>query len=203
MLTVVCTNVGTTYGVEYVVKLQAMVARHLSIPHRFCCLTDDPGRYADYPQITALKEQTGNQGWWCKIGIYHRANGFTGRVLYLDLDVIPVQDLAPMLPPDGYWVIRDWLEPEVFNSSLILFTAEEYYYLADQHTWRDKGTSKTDQHYMAKHVKNPNFWNPQEVVSYKFDHCEEGPPPEARIVIFHGYPKPHHFSQGWVKEAWG
>ena len=178
-----------------------MVARHLLLPHRFYCLTDNPSRYSDYPQITALKEQTGNQGWWCKIGMFHRANGFAGRVLYLDLDVIPIKDLAPLITDDGFWVIQDWLEPQTFNSSLILFTAEEHYSLADKHTWRDRGFFKTDQHYITKHIKNPEFWDKKQVVSYKLDHCETTPPEDARIVIFHGYPKPHHLG-GWVKEAW-
>ena len=39
---VACVRTGKRYGVEYVARLKAGVARHLTMPHRFMCLTDRP-----------------------------------------------------------------------------------------------------------------------------------------------------------------
>ena len=41
-LTVACLKWGRKYGVDYVNILRDMVRRHLAVPHRFVCLTDDP-----------------------------------------------------------------------------------------------------------------------------------------------------------------
>lgn len=73
MLKVVCLNTGNYLGrgAEYVASLRRMVARHLTIPHEFVCLTE-----AD---ISA-------QGWWGKLELVQRRWG--GWVLYLDLDVV-------------------------------------------------------------------------------------------------------------------
>jgi hypothetical protein len=35
-------------------------------------------------------------------------------------------------------------------------------------------------------------------VSYKRDRCEDGPPPKACVVSFHGRPKPGDITHGWV-----
>ena len=41
MATILCMKWGTKYGPEYVNRLHSMVRRHLTIPHRFVCLTDN------------------------------------------------------------------------------------------------------------------------------------------------------------------
>ena len=41
MATILCMKWGKKYGPEYVNRLHSMVSRHLTIPHRFVCLTDD------------------------------------------------------------------------------------------------------------------------------------------------------------------
>ena len=48
MATILCMKWGTKYGPEYVNRLHSMVRRHLTIPHRFVCLTDNrEGLHAD------------------------------------------------------------------------------------------------------------------------------------------------------------
>ena len=41
-INVLCVRFGNKYGQEYVVKLRNMVERHLNVPYKFWCLTDDP-----------------------------------------------------------------------------------------------------------------------------------------------------------------
>ena len=40
------------------------------------------------------------------------------------------------------------------------------------------------------------------IVSYKADKCDKAPPEGARIVCFHGQPKPHNCGAPWVAAAW-
>lgn len=200
MLTVICTNVGTRYSIEYTHILYAMCQRYVPAMQRFVVLTDDVSRYAN-AAFEALQVPPGLEGWWAKIAIHNRQYGFTGRMLYLDLDMVLVQDVSPLVYPKGFWTIQDWLEPSCYNSSVMLFTPEEYYFLFDQFTWRDKGTFKTDQHYLTKHVPEAHLFDRHQVVSYKSDACENNFPEAARIVVFHGYPKPHQCN-GWVKVYW-
>ena len=40
--TVACLKWGTRYSADYVNNLRAMVARNLTVAHRFLCITDDP-----------------------------------------------------------------------------------------------------------------------------------------------------------------
>jgi hypothetical protein len=42
--------------------------------------------------------------------------------------------------------------------------------------------------------------HPGEFVSYK-THCTKGVPDGARVVCFHGRPRPHEVG-GWVKDYW-
>jgi hypothetical protein len=68
-----------TFSREYADKLRSAVARHLTIPHVFRCLTDRPERDYDIPL---------RQVW-----------PFTGPTLYLDLDTLVLGDITWMVKP--------------------------------------------------------------------------------------------------------
>ncbi len=197
-VTITCVNVGTKFAPEYVHKLRNMARRHLTLPHEFVCFTDHPENYpgADF---RVEKELSGHPGWWAKLGLFNSENGLKGRVLYLDLDVVIVRSIDGLIAPGGFWILKDWLDGG-YNSSAILFDAGKHTNLYTQFSWRDMGL-KTDQHYIAHKLKDVHFFDPAQVVSYKHDHCEKTFPDAARIVVFHGYPKPPDCS-GWVKEYW-
>lgn len=197
-ITVACVNVGIKFAPEYVHKLHGMVQRHLTLPHEFICFTDKPERYEGVP-FQVRKELSGHPGWWAKIGLFNSENGLRGRVLYLDLDIVIVRNINALIAPGGFWILRDWLDGG-YNSSVMLFDGGKYAFLYEQFSWRDMGL-KTDQHYIAHKLKDVHFFDPKQVVSYKHDHCEDGIPDDARIIVFHGYPKPPDCG-GWVREHW-
>ena len=58
----------------------------------------------------------------------------------------------------------------------------------------------SDQEFIRDHAV-PDYWPEGLIQSYKMDHCIESPG-AARIVVFHGHPKPHEIWDGWVKETW-
>ena len=84
MLTVCCVKWGDKYPAEYVHKLQNGVSRHLTIPHRFVCFTDDPAGL----ECETKPLPDGLDGWWNKVWLFKRGL-FDDRVIYLDLDISP------------------------------------------------------------------------------------------------------------------
>lgn len=77
-----------TYSSLWVQRLQNMVARHLGA-HCFVCLSNVP---VEGVETIPLRDNL--PGWWSKIELF-RPGLFEGRVLYIDLDVVIVDDLEP------------------------------------------------------------------------------------------------------------
>jgi hypothetical protein len=134
-LTVACVWVrgNVDYGMEYVTRLNAMASRFISQPFHFVCLTD---RVAELPKtIPAIQIPTpkGMFGWWSKIHVFNSEHGFTGRMLYLDLDTLILSALddvinfpAPfaLIPHAGSFNGKNGLQVvKRFNSSVMVWDA--------------------------------------------------------------------------------
>ena len=110
-LEIICYRWGTLYPAQEVNILHASVARNLSIPHRFHCVTDDPAGLA--PQIIAhpLPDE-GFDGIWRKLGTFRRNFlGLEGRhVVSLDIDIVIVGNLDFLAdrPDVDLWIARNW-----------------------------------------------------------------------------------------------
>lgn len=89
-LTVACVFVQGHVGFtpDYVTKLQSMVSRALPA-HEFICLTDRPELLPGVRTITVATPR-GHYAWWSKLELFNPAHRAlqTGRILYLDLDVL-------------------------------------------------------------------------------------------------------------------
>lgn len=140
------------YTAEYVVRLERMVRRHLARPFRFVCFTDQPEAFTAPIETIRIPAQLPGcreaVGYWNKLQIFNPAHGLEGRVLFLDLDVLVVADLAPIVDvASPFALIADELaleRPEVsvdsigrtilrrFNASVMVFEGDS---LAD--LWRD------------------------------------------------------------------
>lgn len=122
------------YTPEYVVRLKAMVERWIDRPHRFCCLTDQPWLFADIETIP-IQKLPNCFAYWTKLELFNPKREWSGRVLYLDLDVLIVAPLAPIIdypaefaltddPPRVGHKIRDSFGRQIvrkFNSSVMVF----------------------------------------------------------------------------------
>ena len=75
-----CVSWGDKYHTDYVHLLQSMVAKHLSVPHTFKCLTDK-----DIKGVVCVKPTKQWHGWWQKLCLFGQA---TGPSLYFDVDVV-------------------------------------------------------------------------------------------------------------------
>lgn len=123
MLIVACVKWGTKYPPRYVNTLRNMVARHLSLPHEFACLTDDPAGLDQGIRIIPLPE--GQRGFWNKLVLFRPGTFEAGRtVLYFDLDVVivgPIDRLATSI--DRLTSCWNFTAKHTMNSSVLAFRA--------------------------------------------------------------------------------
>lgn len=133
MTTVCCVWVKghVRYPVEYVTRLRDMVARHLRRPYLFACLTDRPEQLPGGVVAIRVPSPAPLLGWWSKVRLFDPALPLnSGRVLYLDLDTLVVDDLAPILDVDASFALvphAGKFEPRYravvkrFNSSVMVW----------------------------------------------------------------------------------
>ncbi len=115
---VACIKWGTPYPASYFNVLRKAVADHLTIPHRFVCVTDDPGGLD--PEIEAhdfsgfaLPREKWMPGMWGKLALFCPEHFDDDEiVLYLDCDVMVTGDLTPLVQlvekEGGFHIFREW-----------------------------------------------------------------------------------------------
>jgi hypothetical protein len=213
MRIVACVKWGTMYGPEYVNILHAMVQRHLLDSFEFHCFTDDDAGLDPDIVVRPLPESL--VGWWNKLCLF-KSDAFPDgvRVLYLDLDTIITGSLFQISQFRGeFAILRDFYRPRGLGSGVMLWEAGRMNEIWDQFVADDcPELSGGDQAYIEivahrkwghriprKHILQDLF--PGTFVSYKA-HCSGGDPDHARVVCFHGQPKPHNCGAQWVADHW-
>lgn len=203
------------YDAQHVNTLCSMVARHLSLPHEFVCVTDM--REGLHPAIRVVPLPQVRVSWH-----RHRPNCFRRlwafspearavlgpRIASFDLDCVVLKDLTPLLSRTEPFVIwKDPLQPSRFNGSLWLHTTGSMTRIWSTFKGQDSVRKMdkrfgSDQSWLTKYACGaPTFGSADGVLSYK-KHIGPGvtPPPHARIVFFHGYPSPWDVRASWVAE---
>ena len=202
MLTIACVlRSGGDYTTEYVRRLREGITRHCEVPFRFVCLSDLP----QTPAEETIPLRHGWPGWWSKIELF--APWIRGDVLYFDLDTIivgSIDELAGLRLPA---TLQDVNKPEAIQSSVMWLTeavrAGVYGgFLADpdghmaRHVSMSQGLGDQGflDPYLNKRTVRLQDVLPKQLISYKKDVMRKPPhvvPRSARVVFFHGKPKPH------------
>ena len=211
-LTVACLKWGTRYSAAYVNNLRAMVARNLTVPHRFLCITDDPSGVESETRPMALDVPT----WWGKVELF--SHPVPGRLLFFDLDTVIAGNIDAFAAYDGpFCVVKPFIDRGGGINSGIMSIAPDF----GRHIWKrferdpeaaikrahdeaDPPWNVSDQRWIELNVDHFDYWQdllPGQVVSYKRD-CRDGLPPDARVVSFHGHPDPGEVEDPWVLEHW-
>lgn len=190
MITVACVlwqNVDSPYHPFHVNRLQKQV-EPFAPEHKFVCLTNAP--HWEQPKgIERIPLQEGWRGWWNKIELF-RSGLFKGRVLYLDLDIEVVGDLTPIIEFSAKFAsIKDYQNPKQINSSVMVWDAGA----ADRiFTEFDESVIERrhgDQGWISEVMDAETFprgWCP----SYKLQVRRFGCPQDAKVIVYHGQPKP-------------
>lgn len=220
---VVCLKWGTKYPADYVNRLYRMVARHLSRPFSFHCMTENPEGLLPDVDVLPL-EETGLHGWWYKLSLFREDfYGLSGNLIYLDLDVVITGDIDFLVDqPGDFLIIKNWSRNEMWNSSVMRFPIGAY-----SRIWTEFVANQTqimeslngDQEWIYQCVPDAGHWPADRVLSYKKSldsktlrwaeklglgrlglgapQSADTPLPErASIIIFHGKPDPEDVADG-------
>jgi hypothetical protein len=210
MLTVWCLNWGDKYSDYYVQRLQQSVSDYVTLKHRFICITE-----REIEGVETIPPVVVWPGWWGKIQLFKP--GFADDYnLWLDLDVVITGNLDNMiLQYSGEhmacaknWAASGW---GGCQSSVMLWKggkgcqAEIIYRTFDPTTLHWPPVSKPgvlwgDQEWITI-LRNTGrlavtHFDPALVQSYKY-HCRDGLPDGAKIIVFHGEPKPSECRESW------
>jgi hypothetical protein len=203
---------GTKYGPEYVNRLYAMVLRHLKGDFSFVCLTDRTEgiraevRCFPIPELT-LPNGEPERG-WKKLTTFSpvlvNEYGLSGTALFLDLDVVIVNDITPFFEVAGeFLVIHDWKRPWRItgNSSVYRFELGRHpdvlaYFRAN--TEKVRAEHRNEQEYLSAFMHDKGvltYWPEAWCPSFKYHGIPDWPtnywtepfvPEGARIMVFHG-----------------
>lgn len=201
MLNVICARWGTDFR-DYAERLQSMVARYLTVPHKFKCFADDElAEYAPAPfwQYKSGHRETLYRG-YPLLFCFNPKLPIEGRTLFLGLDVLitaPIDDLVAM--PGELVAIRDWWQGNL-NNSVMLYDAGSRPDVFNDFP-PENAESKTEQDWLNVKFPNAATWPDEWVRSYKI-HCRDGMPEGCKVVVFHGEPKNHQVRDPWVQAAW-
>jgi hypothetical protein len=199
VLTVACVEWGDYLqrGTEYVLKLRSMVERHLSMPHRFVCLTDSVVRR---PGVEGVGLTQGRDGWWNKVELF-RTGLFSGRVIAIDLDTVIVGSLDRLVETKGTVHLIDWgWTHNAYGNGVMVWDAGEHEEIWTRFTPEVPRRLRGDNDWLYElggWDALPDGMN----CSYRY-HAVEAPPAGAVTVSMHGRPKPHEITRGWVPREW-
>jgi len=207
-------------GAEYVNRLYDMVSRNLpeGFEARFICFTDDATGLNEGITAKPLPVE-GLTGWWNKLALFKEGVFDNGdRVIFFDLDTVIVSKLDDIVKYDGpFAILRDFYRPGGLGSAVMAWEVSvAYHQIWDN--WNCDGRPEIpggDQAWLELFFTidgplrryNTLTYNilqdlfPDNFVSYKV-HAQHGIPKGARVVCFHGIPRPHHVIGNWVEKVW-
>lgn len=161
-------------------------------------------------------------GWWMKMNLFHpQMEAFGPRTLYCDLDTVLVGDISPLREVKHPTVLMDFYRKGLgIGSGLMMITPQ-----VRATIWSGWMSGKPER-WMAelsprglgdqvvleeceKYHKRTFFqrWQdilPGQILSYKADMVQRGmyaPPFGARVICFHGKPRPWELSAAWIRQA--
>lgn len=202
LITVACVlKTGGDFQIEHVALLKGMVDQHLTLPHRFVCLTDKPMEVAMQVGCTTHRLTHNWPGWWSKLELFEHEMGF---VFYMDLDTVirknidwieafvdgkfwMLQNRPKTIPPIGGSGIMAWTgaKPHIPDN----FTVEQIPSWASttDARWGDQGWIW---HRVREEVGIMDDRFPEEFASFKMDIGKKHGAKDPSIVFFHGQPRP-------------
>lgn len=222
---ILCMKWGTKYGPDYVNRLYAMVERHLKGDFRFVCLTDDyTGIVGDIeclpiPEL-ALPDGSPERGWKKLTTFEADLHGLRGTALFLDIDIVIVDDITPLFEyPGEFLIIHDWKRPWRItgNSSVYRFELGAHAdVLAKFRSKPDEARKnfRNEQAYLSDVLHKQgklSYWPSDWCVSWKYHCIPKFPmnyfripvkPDGARILIFHGVMNPPDAIAGRSNGNW-
>jgi hypothetical protein len=192
------------YEPKHVRWLRDQVVKFSPIGTRFVCFSD-----INIDAIDTIPLEMNWPGWWSKMEMFRHD---LGPVLYMDLDTVIVGPLDGLLSyPHDFTALQSLgkKSTRLLNSGLMAWNgcrADIYNpFAADYERWMLECRTNQcwgDQGFIARIIGDKwDSWQslfPGAVGSYKNTWGRRKPPASARIVCFHGKPKPYEVKHDWV-----
>lgn len=226
---VLCVRFGNKYGRDYVERLRNMVARNLSIPYEFVCLTDDqhpiPGTRTIYQPAAGYSKL-----WWHKVHMFDDNLPLSGRILYFDLDIVIHENIDKLVSncDQEFFGIRDFNRKfhanwKYLNSSVMswIHGTQGHVYTMFRNDYGNAMKLQGDQDWIWRVAKDRiTFWPENWILSYKweirsreeliirtgtrgFRTVSDAPAPgDCCVLVFHGEPKPETVTDKIVIDNW-
>lgn len=215
-----CMKWGTLYGPEYVNRLYSMVNANLSYEYKMVCFTDDERGINEEIQCLPIPDMglpTGiPERMWKKLStLKSDLYGLSGRALFLDLDIVIVDNIDCFFDVEGeFRIIKDhsWRKWRITgNSSVYRFDIGKHGFVYDDFVLnfeKIKDQHRNEQEYLTQAIFDKGklqYWDKTWCPSFKYDCVSRFPlavwkkpiiPKGAKIIIFHGEINPHQAIKG-------
>lgn len=192
-LTVWSVCVGDKYDPAYVYALQDAVARNLTIPHTFKCITKQR-----LDGVETRNPPVPYQSWWSKIGLFYPGLA-KGPSIYLDLDTVITGNLDFLADyTDEFSAPANWAQSGHggIQSSVMCWPGSWHEPFERFKYPEDTNRLWGDQEFLWE-MLGDDWQRIPHVGSYKY-HCRAGIPDWLRIMCFHGKPDPHEVKDDWI-----
>lgn len=218
------------YRPEHVNTLRRMVARHLSVPHRLVCVTDETKGFdpdvvvmktpKEAAALSHIRSPEGQRFPSCyrRLWMFSDAARELGdRVLLIDVDLLVVKDFANVVNRDedfvGWRPYRDWGAQMRFGGGIYLLRTGTRTKVWDNFKGADsiakarsKGYRGSDQAWISYQLgATEPYWDRDAGIYSVRDFPNAPMPADARIVQTNGPVKPWSDaarSIPWMREAW-
>ncbi|MFB9211948.1 glycosyltransferase [Echinicola jeungdonensis] len=213
---------GELYGPEYVNRLYEMVKNNLRFPFQLICFTDNKEGIRKEVVCFPIPEVNIPDGlperMWRKLTVFKKdLYGLKGEALFLDLDVVIVDNMDPFFQLEGeFRIIKDYRKKwrGTGNSSVFRFELGRHYEIFDfflKNFEEIRKKHRNEQEYLTSIMKEKgilSYWPERWCPSFKYDCVSKFPlafwkkpkiPHGARIIIFHGEINPPKA----IKGGWG
>lgn len=198
------------------ISLCRQVKRHLFVPHEFICMTD---MEIDHPWVKSIPLKDGHPGWWSMVEMFRNP----GPAILSGLDMLVIgcldrlAEAARTCPENVFYMTRpiqkkfQW--PGHWRSGLQVYNGD-WSWLYEKFDF-DKATKyhRGEEDYTQANLKKRGieiravqdiYGNGSAgMYSYKFNCRDRGIyPGDARIIFFHGRPRPCEVGDQWVRDIY-
>jgi len=229
MIDIVCFKWGDKFGPAYVNRLAEAIERHVTVPHRFICYTDNSYgvKCETRPFLTDLPY------WWYIIGLTNPDHDHSEKTIYMDLDTVITSNIDDIVSLDvPFATISDFYAPNGLQTAYIMWNKEVgakiWNFFQSKYKPEDYkdlcrsavgGTNQFLEECMGVRRLNrsPNAGVPGVAVNRLQEHfpgtcisykCHvvknnwDQLPDKTKMVFFHGEPMPHQVTTDWMNEHW-
>lgn len=205
---------GDIYNYNYVNALAKSIKKYVTIDHEIVCLTDDATGFSNYVD-RVIPLANGFPTWWNKIELFKPGQFNTERVFYIDLDTIIVDNIDDIVSYDGKFSgLRDFYALHSLGSGILAWNTQYTSHIYSKFLHISNHVIETyihgDQQWIDETKPSIEYiqdLHPNNIVSFK-RHCikeADGSifiPKNAKIICFHGNPRPHMVQHPSIIPYW-